>query len=168
MIGAEPPQLQHTRGPTRARWCSTVQGLSLPQSRTSSALSCTTSRFDVRAGEIVGIAGVSGNGQQELMAALSGEDRARAARLDPPVRQRRRSAPPRTRRKRRPALRARRAPGPRRGADAVAGAKHAAHAHRERSAARGWITLAPVQRAGRSIDQRASTSRPAAPARRRK
>jgi len=28
----------------------------------------------VRAGEIVGIAGVSGNGQQELMAALSGED----------------------------------------------------------------------------------------------
>jgi ABC-type uncharacterized transport system ATPase subunit len=30
--------------------------------------------FDVRAGEIVGMAGVSGNGQQELMAALSGED----------------------------------------------------------------------------------------------
>ncbi len=30
--------------------------------------------FDVRAGEIVGVAGVSGNGQQELMAALSGED----------------------------------------------------------------------------------------------
>jgi simple sugar transport system ATP-binding protein len=30
--------------------------------------------FEVRAGEIVGIAGVSGNGQQELMAALSGED----------------------------------------------------------------------------------------------
>jgi ABC-type uncharacterized transport system ATPase subunit len=29
--------------------------------------------FDVRAGEIVGIAGVSGNGQQELLAALSGE-----------------------------------------------------------------------------------------------
>jgi simple sugar transport system ATP-binding protein len=30
--------------------------------------------LDVRAGEIVGVAGVSGNGQQELMAALSGED----------------------------------------------------------------------------------------------
>jgi ABC-type uncharacterized transport system ATPase subunit len=30
--------------------------------------------FEVRAGEIVGMAGVSGNGQQELMAALSGED----------------------------------------------------------------------------------------------
>ena len=32
--------------------------------------------FDVRAGEVVGIAGVSGNGQQELMAALSGEENA--------------------------------------------------------------------------------------------
>jgi ABC-type uncharacterized transport system ATPase subunit len=31
--------------------------------------------LQVRAGEVVGIAGVSGNGQQELMAALSGEDR---------------------------------------------------------------------------------------------
>jgi len=30
--------------------------------------------FEVRKGEILGVAGVSGNGQQELMAALSGED----------------------------------------------------------------------------------------------
>jgi len=30
--------------------------------------------LEVRAGEIVGVAGVSGNGQQEFMAALSGED----------------------------------------------------------------------------------------------
>ena len=30
--------------------------------------------LDIRPGEIVGIAGVSGNGQQELMAAISGED----------------------------------------------------------------------------------------------
>ena len=30
--------------------------------------------FELRAGEILGIAGVSGNGQQALMAALSGED----------------------------------------------------------------------------------------------
>jgi len=37
----------------------------------------------VRAGEIVGIAGVSGNGQQELLAALSGEDpRAEAAAIE--------------------------------------------------------------------------------------
>jgi ABC-type uncharacterized transport system ATPase subunit len=32
-------------------------------------------------GEIVGIAGVSGNGQQELLAALSGEDRRAAAQM---------------------------------------------------------------------------------------
>ena len=41
-------------------------------------------RLTVRAGEIVGIAGVSGNGQKELMAALSGErtvERAGAVRL---------------------------------------------------------------------------------------
>src|SRR6185503_17712167 len=56
--------------------------------------------LEVRSGEIVGIAGVSGNGQQELMAALSGED-PRAApdsirlfdrpigRLSPAVRRRR-------------------------------------------------------------------------------
>jgi simple sugar transport system ATP-binding protein len=31
--------------------------------------------FQLRAGEVLGIAGVSGNGQQELLAALSGEDR---------------------------------------------------------------------------------------------
>ena len=31
--------------------------------------------FEVRAGEVVGIAGVSGNGQRELLFALSGEDR---------------------------------------------------------------------------------------------
>jgi ABC-type hemin transport system ATPase subunit len=30
--------------------------------------------LQVRAGEVVGIAGVSGNGQQELLYALSGED----------------------------------------------------------------------------------------------
>ncbi|WP_457323334.1 ATP-binding cassette domain-containing protein, partial [Roseateles sp. P5_E11] len=35
--------------------------------------------FDVCAGEIVGVAGVSGNGQQELLAALSGEDPRAAA-----------------------------------------------------------------------------------------
>jgi simple sugar transport system ATP-binding protein len=73
MIGAEPPELQHRPakpGPIALQ----VRGLSLaksgPFARTLEGLA-----FEVRAGEIVGIAGVSGNGQQELMAALSGEDR---------------------------------------------------------------------------------------------
>jgi ABC-type uncharacterized transport system ATPase subunit len=72
MIGSEPPHCS-----TRPAWPATVvmavQGLTLP-GRTPSASTCRTSRFEVRAGEIVGVAGVSGNGQQELMAALSGED----------------------------------------------------------------------------------------------
>ena len=50
-----------------------VSDLNLPtQDPFGTALS--NINFEVRAGEIVGIAGVSGNGQQELMAALSGED----------------------------------------------------------------------------------------------
>lgn len=47
-----------------------VRGLSLKDSRGLQAL--TDVSFDVRAGEIVGIAGVSGNGQSELCLALTG------------------------------------------------------------------------------------------------
>jgi ABC-type uncharacterized transport system ATPase subunit len=72
MIGAEPPRLVH-RESRPGEVALRVRGLTLAR----------TDRFgvdldrvdlDVRAGEIVGIAGVSGNGQQELLAALSGED----------------------------------------------------------------------------------------------
>ncbi|WP_395704036.1 ABC transporter ATP-binding protein [Aquabacterium sp.] len=73
MIGAEPPELAHREAKPGAVALQ-VQGLSLAKSgpfgRTLDGIA-----FEVRAGEIVGIAGVSGNGQQELMAALSGEDR---------------------------------------------------------------------------------------------
>ncbi|HEX2690440.1 MAG TPA: ATP-binding cassette domain-containing protein [Kofleriaceae bacterium] len=55
--------------------------------------------FEVRAGEIVGVAGISGNGQQELCAALSGEDRRAAPSaiqlFGSPIAQ----APPRARRR---------------------------------------------------------------------
>ena len=77
MIGAEPPPLQHRparTGPVALQ----VRGLSLPcEQPFGTALHDI--HFDVRAGEILGVAGVSGNGQQELMAALSGEDRRAAA-----------------------------------------------------------------------------------------
>jgi ABC-type uncharacterized transport system ATPase subunit len=72
MIGAEPPQLQHVQ----ARLGDTVldvRDLSLEKLQ-HFGMSLAHISFNVRAGEIVGIAGVSGNGQQELMAALSGED----------------------------------------------------------------------------------------------
>ena len=78
MIGAPPPALparQQNAGNSRLK----VKRLSLAKSHPfATALSDIT--FQVRAGEIVGIAGVSGNGQQELLAALSGEDpRAKAS-----------------------------------------------------------------------------------------
>jgi general nucleoside transport system ATP-binding protein len=72
MIGAEPPQLQHHQAHLGAVVLD-VRDLSLAKLE-QFGMSLSHVRFDVRAGEIVGIAGVSGNGQQELMAALSGED----------------------------------------------------------------------------------------------
>jgi simple sugar transport system ATP-binding protein len=72
MIGAEPPQLQH-REPKLGAVVLEVKGLSLPK-QDQFGTTLADIAFDVRAGEIVGVAGVSGNGQQEFMAALSGED----------------------------------------------------------------------------------------------
>ncbi|MCA0243010.1 MAG: ABC transporter ATP-binding protein [Proteobacteria bacterium] len=77
MIGAEPPPLQHVaRAPGPVVLA--VQGLSLPRQHPF-GVDLRDIAFEVRAGEVLGIAGVSGNGQQELMAALSGEDRRAAA-----------------------------------------------------------------------------------------
>ena len=72
MIGAEPPALTHR--PARAGAVAlAVRGLSLPRSdRFGVDLEAVS--FELRAGEVLGVAGVSGNGQQELLAALSGED----------------------------------------------------------------------------------------------
>ena len=72
MIGAEPPQLQHIQAKLGGTVLE-VKGLSVPKADPF-ATALADIGFAVRAGEIVGIAGVSGNGQQELMAALSGED----------------------------------------------------------------------------------------------
>jgi len=72
MIGAEPPQLQH-REVRPGTMVLQVQALTLAK-QDPFGMNLSDIAFDVRAGEIVGIAGVSGNGQQELMRALSGED----------------------------------------------------------------------------------------------
>ncbi|MBX3645244.1 MAG: ABC transporter ATP-binding protein [Rubrivivax sp.] len=72
MIGAEPPQLQHHQSKA-GDVVLAVRGLSMPK-LDQFGTTLADIGFDVRAGEIVGVAGVSGNGQQELMAALSGED----------------------------------------------------------------------------------------------
>ena len=72
MIGSEPPELEHrsaNTGDTVLR----VQGLSL-RSQDPFGVDLQSIALQVRAGEVVGIAGVSGNGQKELMYALSGED----------------------------------------------------------------------------------------------
>ena len=78
MIGAEPPALEH-RAAKLGDVVLGVHQLTLPcVDQFSMSLSAVS--LNVRAGEVVGVAGVSGNGQRELMYALSGEDtRASAA-----------------------------------------------------------------------------------------
>ena len=71
-IGAEPPAVTCQASAPGAAMLS-VKNLNLPKSHPF-ATELRDVSFTVRAGEIVGIAGVSGNGQQELLAALSGED----------------------------------------------------------------------------------------------
>jgi simple sugar transport system ATP-binding protein len=77
MIGAEPPPLQHRQSLAGAVVLE-VKSLSLDR-QDPFGVDLHNLSFHVRAGEIVGVAGVSGNGQQELMAALSGEDPRAAA-----------------------------------------------------------------------------------------
>lgn len=72
MIGAEPPALQ-ARTASAGATVLDVRGLSLPRGH-AYGTDLQDIHLQVRAGEVLGIAGVSGNGQQELMAALSGED----------------------------------------------------------------------------------------------
>jgi len=73
MIGGDLPRPRH-RDVSRGEPRLVVEGLSLP-SDDPFGTSLVDLRLGVHVGEIVGIAGVSGNGQKELMAALSGERR---------------------------------------------------------------------------------------------
>ncbi|MFZ6757266.1 ABC transporter ATP-binding protein [Undibacterium sp. Ji50W] len=80
MIGEDLPPSTETGecilGDSRLLLC----GLSLPKAH-AFATALYDIDMEVFGGEIVGIAGVSGNGQQELLAALSGEDRRANARM---------------------------------------------------------------------------------------
>lgn len=73
MIGSEPPSVQHDER-TAGRVVLSVRQLSLPRAHPF-ATALENISFDMHEGEILGVAGVSGNGQQELLAALAGEDR---------------------------------------------------------------------------------------------
>jgi simple sugar transport system ATP-binding protein len=72
MIGTEPPALSRAERPPGAL-CLELDGLSrAPREPFGVALRDVS--LSVHQGEVVGIAGVSGNGQRELLALLSGED----------------------------------------------------------------------------------------------
>ena len=73
MIGAEPPPLAHVER-TPGAVVLAVKQLSLPR-ESPFGVDLEGISLNVHAGEVVGIAGVSGNGQRELLFALSGEDR---------------------------------------------------------------------------------------------
>jgi len=77
MIGTEPSQLTHHQQKPGAALLQ-VQNLQLARNH-QFGIDLEGITLEVRAGEVVGIAGVSGNGQKELLYALSGED-VRAAR----------------------------------------------------------------------------------------
>jgi general nucleoside transport system ATP-binding protein len=72
MIGSEPPALA-ARNNRAGAVVLDVNQLSLPSTEQFGTDLVAVS-LQVRAGEVVGIAGVSGNGQKELLYALSGED----------------------------------------------------------------------------------------------
>ncbi len=72
MIGSAPPRLE-LRAPNPGKLALRISDLHLPRiDRFGVTLDGIS--LDLHEGEIVGIAGVSGNGQQELLAAVSGED----------------------------------------------------------------------------------------------
>jgi ABC-type uncharacterized transport system ATPase subunit len=70
MVGKSVPPLPADRGPRGNASALVVNGVSVRSSDGRMAVRDAT--FDVRAGEIVGVAGVSGNGQTELLEAVLG------------------------------------------------------------------------------------------------
>jgi general nucleoside transport system ATP-binding protein len=77
MIGSEPPALVH-RDAVTGQLVLAVRDLHLPKAD-AFGVDLQGIALQVCAGEVLGIAGVSGNGQKELLLALSGEDTRAAA-----------------------------------------------------------------------------------------
>ncbi len=73
MIGEDLPVCHHGEPEEGGEVRLKIEGLSLP-SDDPFGTDLKNVHLEVRSGEIVGIAGVSGNGQQELLRAISGED----------------------------------------------------------------------------------------------
>jgi ABC-type uncharacterized transport system ATPase subunit len=73
MIGADPPQIAAHDAPSGAARL-LVQELALGEG-------AATLNFELRSGEILGLAGISGNGQRELLALLAGERATQPARV---------------------------------------------------------------------------------------
>lgn len=71
MVGQVPPPLPVDRSPARPGDALVVNGVSVAGSDGRVAVRDAT--FEVRAGELVGVAGVSGNGQLELLEAVLGQ-----------------------------------------------------------------------------------------------
>jgi len=78
MIGGELPQPRHREATTRGDGSLVVRALSLA-AEDPFGVELVDIDLSVRGGEIVGIAGVSGNGQKELLSVLSGEQPVAAA-----------------------------------------------------------------------------------------
>jgi len=74
MLGAAPPRMA-ARTPRSGGMALEVRGLSLGQRVSAAGADRAALDFTVQEGEILGIAGISGNGQAALLALLSGEDR---------------------------------------------------------------------------------------------
>ncbi len=76
MMGEELAEIVKQQAITPGNVRLRVNGLNMP-ALDSVGISLTDIHLEVRAGEVVGIAGVAGNGQDELLKALNGEERSR-------------------------------------------------------------------------------------------